>query len=158
MEKDYREVIPSDGDFDTSRFSAFVELQKPNIAEAISAHGFNLKDFSTWVHKRHIDPLNTVRYLPRILSNPESKAVFLKGGRGAAREAIKLLNVPAPTGTNLEDATINELMVALTEKLGVLPGHEVTQLRETPDSERAQIFNDLFEEVKWLADETKIAT
>jgi hypothetical protein len=157
MEKYYREILPSDSDFDTSRFSAFVELQKPNIAEAIGAHGFTLTDFSNWVHKRNIDPLNTVRYLPRILNNAESKNIFLTGGQGSAREAIKLLNTPIPTGTNLEDATMDELMVALTEKFGVLPGHEVTQIRETPDSGRAQKFNDLFEEVQWLAKEIKTA-
>jgi hypothetical protein len=153
MEKYYREVIPDDSSFDTSRFSAFVELQKPSIKEAIITHKFSLKDFALWVHERKIDPLNTVRQLPRILNNEESKKVFLNHGQGAAKEAIKILNVPTTTSTTLHDATLEILMSALTEKLGILPGREVAQLRENPDSSRGQIFNDLYDEIQWIYNE-----
>jgi hypothetical protein len=58
MEKHYRPVLTSDGDFDQTRFSAFVELQKPRVKQAILAAGFNLTDFSKWVDQRRIHPLN----------------------------------------------------------------------------------------------------
>ena len=155
MEKYYREVIPDDSSFDTSRFSAFVELQKPNIREAIQANGFSLTDFSKWIYERNIDPLNTVRLLPRILNNEESKAVFLSGGRGSAKEAINLLNIPIQTNTTLADASLDDLIEAITEKFGVLPYQEVVQLRENPDGARAQKFFDLYDEVQGLANEIK---
>ena len=153
MEKYYREVIPDDSSFDTSRFSAFVELQKPSIKEAIITHDFSLTDFARWIHERKIDPLNTVRQLPRILNNEESKQVFLNHGQGAAKEAIKILNVPTTTDTTLQEATLETLMVVLTEKLGILPGRDVAQLRENPDSSKVQIFNDLYDEIQWIYNE-----
>ena len=50
MEKHYRDVIPEDGKFDTTRFSGFVELQKPGIKEAILAANYSLTDFARWIH------------------------------------------------------------------------------------------------------------
>jgi len=153
MEKYYRMVVPDDSSFDTSRFSAFVELQKANVKEAIITHGFSLTDFARWVHERKIDPLNTVRQIPRILDNEDSKQVFLSHGQGAAKEAIKILNIPTSTDTKLQDATLETLMVVLTEKLGILPSREVVQLRENPNCQKAQIFNDLHDEIQWVFNE-----
>ena len=47
MEAYYRPVLDSDGDFDATRFSGFVELQKKKVKEAIAAANFNLSDFAT---------------------------------------------------------------------------------------------------------------
>lgn len=48
METYYRPIIPDDGSFDTTRFSGFVELQKPGIKEAIAKAGFDVTHFSRW--------------------------------------------------------------------------------------------------------------
>ena len=49
MEQHYRPVLGDDGAFDTTRFSGFVELQKPGIKQAITATGFDLSDFARWI-------------------------------------------------------------------------------------------------------------
>jgi hypothetical protein len=103
MEEHYRPLV-TDDQFDQSRFSAFVELQRPRVKQAIVNHKFTYGDFSKWVLDGLISPLNMVRQLPRILDNPKSRAVFLKAG---AQEAMKLLEVPAVAdalkGVPLED-------------------------------------------------------
>jgi hypothetical protein len=53
MEKFYRPIV-DEGNFDTSRFSGFVELQKPGVKEAISKSGFTLTDFAQWIHERKL--------------------------------------------------------------------------------------------------------
>ena len=91
MEQFYRPILESDQDFDTTRFSGFVELQRPKVKEAILKVGCTLEDFAKWIHNKKIDPLNTVRQLPKILSNKEAKKVFFESG---AREAMKTLDSP----------------------------------------------------------------
>ena len=91
----------------------------------------------------------------RILNNEESKAVFLSGGRGSAKEAINLLNIPIQTNTTLADASLDVLIEAITEKFGVLPYQEVVQLRENPDGARAQKIFDLYDVVQELANDIK---
>lgn len=134
MEKYYRPILESDGDFDATRFSAFVELQKPNIKEAIIDANFTSTDFAEWVRDRKIDPLNTVRALPRILKNPQARAKFLAVG---AREAIKLLEVP-PTPA-LANVTLDQLLRVAIEKLDTMGWRDLDALKNDPGSERAQL-------------------
>lgn len=136
MEKHYRAVIPDDSAFDTTRFSAFVELQKPNIKSAILAAGFGLEDFARWVHERLIDPLNTVRALPRILANNTAKNKFLTDG---AREALKLLDVPA-TSVSLDALSTDQLLRVLIERINQISYFEVKALRANPSGPSAQVF------------------
>ena len=92
METHYRPLIGDvDGAFDPSRFSAFVELQKPGIKQAVFQSGFSEMDFSQWVETRKLYPLSSVRRLPQILDNPEARRVFLREG---ARAAIKHIGRP----------------------------------------------------------------
>ena len=67
MEKHYRPALSDEGAFDITRFSAFVELQKPGIKEAILISGHTLDDFSHWVIDEKLHPLMTVRALPKLL-------------------------------------------------------------------------------------------
>jgi hypothetical protein len=78
MEQYYRPLIGDDGDFDTTRFSGFVELQKPGIKQAITVAGFDFSDFATWIHEGKLFPLQKVRVLPRILRNDKARDIFLK--------------------------------------------------------------------------------
>ena len=59
METYYRPIISDDGDFDTTRFSGFVELQKPGVKQAVAQAGFNLMDFATWIRDSKLFPLRT---------------------------------------------------------------------------------------------------
>ncbi|MGE0356506.1 MAG: ParB/RepB/Spo0J family partition protein [Burkholderiales bacterium] len=134
MEKYYRPILESDGDFDPTRFSAFVELQKPNVKQAVLDASFSLTSFAEWIRDRKIDPLNTVRALPRILKNPPAKAKFLAVG---AREAIKLLEVPPAPG--LANASLDQLLRVVVEKLDTMGWRELDAIRADLGSERAQL-------------------
>jgi len=93
-----------------------------------------MTDFARWVADRNIDPLNTVRALPRILRHPQAKAKFLALN---AREALKLLDVPAsPELTNVQ---LDQLLLALIERLDVLPYPDVKALQKDPGGSRAQL-------------------
>lgn len=129
MEKYYRQVISEDGAFDATRFSAFVELQKPAVKLAIVKSGHDLEDFARWVDERLIDPLNTVRLLPRLLENPDSRAVFLRDG---AKEAAKMLDAPASASS--QALTFEDLARALAQRVNQLPWRDLERMRENPAS------------------------
>ncbi len=133
MEKFYRPIISEDGAFDYTRFSAFAELQKSGIKEAISVAGYTLNDFARWVDERLIDPLNTVRALPQILTNPEAREVFLKEG---AKEARKILDVPVPI--SIEGQTLEQLLKAVINSINQIGWREVESLKADPTSHTAQ--------------------
>jgi len=134
MEKHYREVISDDSAFDTTRFSAFVELQKPGIKEAIFAAGHDLDDFARWVDERLIDPLNTVRALPQILSNVDARKVFLKDG---AKDARKVLDVPPPP--SIANLTFDQLLREIISRINQIQYQEVKKLKANPTSPAAQL-------------------
>ena len=140
METHYRPVTDDvDGDFDPSRFSAFVELQKPGIKQAIFRSGFSESDFSRWVDERKLFPLNSVRRLPQILDNPEARRVFLGDG---ARAAINTLDAP-DLDTRLREANISQLAKALQEKIGLLSYDDAERITTRTDSEEYLDLKDL---------------
>jgi hypothetical protein len=91
MEQHYRPILSSDQDFDTTRFSGFVELQRPGVKQALVKSGHTLEDFSLWLHTKKIETLPLVRQLSKILENEKSRSVFLEQG---AKEALKALDSP----------------------------------------------------------------
>ncbi len=125
METHYRPIIADDGDFDTTRFSGFVELQKPGVKQAIAQAGFNLKDFATWIRDGKLFPLRTVRALPRILRDSKARDIFLKSG---AREAEAVLDKPE-LDKNLQEDDLGQIARALSEKLATLPYEQYQRLR-----------------------------
>jgi hypothetical protein len=144
MEKFYRPVLESDSDFDPTRFSAFVELQKAGVKQSIYDAGFDLKSFAEWIRDWKVDPLNTVRAIPRILKNPQAKTKFLAVG---AREAIKILEVPAPPA--LANVPVEQLLRTLIDRLNLIPFPDVKAMRGDPGSQKAQL---LLEAQEILAD------
>lgn len=124
MEEHYRPLV-TDDQFDQSRFSAFLELQRPRVKQAVVNHKFTFGDFSRWVMDGLISPLNMVRQLPRILENPKSRSVFLKAG---AQEAMKLLEVPA-LDDSLKDVSIETLARELNRRLLSMTYAELQRLR-----------------------------
>lgn len=148
MEQYYRPVLDSDDQFDMSRFSAFVEVQRPAIKEAILMSTYTMEDFSVWVHKGLLSPLNTVRSLKLILGHEKSREIFLKKG---AREALKFFDQsPVP---DLNSYSIEQLTRALYEKISHLTYPEIKELRRIPDGERARLLYDLRDEVVDLCSE-----
>ena len=147
MEAHYRPVIEDrDGGFDTSRFSAFVELQKPGIKDALFDAGFNEGEFSRWVDDRRLFPLSHVRKLPQILDSPEATDIFLKKG---SREAIKALNTPDLDST-LKDSSILQLAQALQEKINLLSFEDAEALADNPNSEEYLDLKDLLSSIAVL--------
>lgn len=128
---------------DYSRFSAFVELQKPKVKESIVKAGCTMEDFAKWVNDSKISPLNTVRQLPRILGNPEAKKKFLSHD---AREAMKVLEQPNANAA-IKEATIDQLANALASKIRSLNYPDMKALREDNGSPRAQALSDCYEEL-----------
>ena len=124
MEEYYRPLV-TDDQFDQSRFSAFVELQRPRVKQAVINHKFTFGDFSKWVMDGLISPLNTVRQLPRILENPKSRVVFLKAG---AQEAMKLLEVPADV-ESLKDVSLVNLAREVSRRVLGMTYSELQRLR-----------------------------
>lgn len=139
---------------DYSRFSAFVELQKPQVKQAIVKAGFTMDDFAKWVHDSKISPLNTVRQIPRILGNPEAKKKFLSFD---AREAMKILEQPTANAA-IKEASLEQLANALASKIRSLNWPDVKDLSETHDSLRAQALSDCFEELHDLCKQTGLIT
>jgi len=124
MEKYYRPIVDEDM-FDPTRFSAFVELQRPRVLNAIFQAKFSKADFAKWVRDQLISPLNTVRDLPKILQSPRSKEAFLRDG---AKEAIKLLEIPTPDAA-LKDASLEQLTQEISKRIRNMPFSDIQRLR-----------------------------
>ena len=140
LEHHYRAVIEDrDDEFDTTRFSAFAELQKPGIKEALFEAGFNEREFSEWVAKKMLSPLSHVRKLPQILKDQEIRDIFLNRG---SREAINTLNAPDSNST-LKESSILQLAQALQEKIDHLPYDDAETLIGDPDSNEYLELKDL---------------
>jgi hypothetical protein len=139
---------------DYSRFSAFVELQKPQVKQAVLKAGFTLDNFAQWVHDSKLSPLNTVRQIPRILGNLEAKKKFLSHD---AREAMKVLEQPNANAA-IKEASVDQLANALASKIRSLNWPDVKDLTEAHDSSRAQALSDCYEELHDLCKQTGLIT
>ena len=126
MEQHYRPILQSDDQFDATRFSAFVELQKATVVDSLLQAGFTKSHFANWVHDGLVAPLNLVRSLPRILRNPEARDIFLRDG---AREAIKVLDAPSPT-ESIRNATFTQLLNEVKRRIWMMPYSELRRLKE----------------------------
>ena len=134
MEHFYRPIVGDDGDFDTTRFSGFVELQKSGIKQAIFKAGFGLSEFSQWIHDGRLYPLRKVRILPRVLRNDKAREIFLKYD---IRKAEAVLEKPDLSKTLLE-AGIGQLARALVEKIASLPYGEFQSIKSDTAGDTAQ--------------------
>jgi hypothetical protein len=145
METYYRPIV-QEGSFDTSRFSGFVELQKPNIKQSIVEAGCQLSDFAAWIRDEKLYPLNTVRLLPRILKNKRAREEFLKNG---ARVAADFLEQPTVSKA-LTDATLSQLAHALTQVIYKLPWPDKDKICKDPSGETSQVLNEAFDALRGL--------
>src|SRR5260370_38878469 len=143
MESYYRPIV-QEGNFDTSRFSGFVELQKPNIKQAVAETGFTLTNFAEWIRDQRLYPLHTVRLLPPILRNQKAREAFLKYD---ARRAADLLEKPALSKA-LSDANLGQLAHALTQAIYQLPWLEAEKLRKDGSSEAAQLLHEALDALR----------
>jgi hypothetical protein len=134
---------------DYSRFSAFVELQKPQVKQAIVKAGFTFDDFAMWVNNSKINQLQNIRQLPRIFANPEAKKQFLSHD---ARHAMRILEQPSSTAI-IKDASLEQLATALAVKIRNMEWSEVKGLKELPNGPVAQALIDCNDELHVLCGE-----
>src|SRR5262249_6121528 len=113
MEGYYRPLLEPGEPFDTSRFSGFVELQKPGVKQALQQTGFTVKDFAQWIHGDKIERLADVRALARVLKDPKARDVFVQKDIDAAK---KMLEQPEVSET-LQRAGLLALCRALTQAI-----------------------------------------
>lgn len=146
MEEHYRDILSDDGEFDQSRFSAFVEIQKAGMKKAISDAGFDMKDFSHWVHEGLIHPLNTVRRLPQILRDDVARKVFLEEG---ARNAIAHIDVP-DSDDSLDRFGLILLARAFKKKVSAIDWREAKEMKSNSRGETALTLLDVRDELTAL--------
>lgn len=125
MEAYYRPTLSSSDSFDPTRFSSFVELQRPNVQSAVVTAGFTKGDFAKWVIDGLIGRQENVRQLPRILESEKARKVFLADG---AQEALKVLEVP-PTDASLAQATLAQLAQELQRRLARLEWRDFQSMK-----------------------------
>jgi len=130
MEKYYREVLDDEASFDPTRFSAFVELQKPKIKDALLNAGFTLRDFATWVNDKTFSRLENIRRLPAILTNKKSKEAFLKTGD---KTAVAVLDAPLAQSAS-STLSLAELARLLAERLRKINLEEINKFKADPSS------------------------
>ena len=145
MEKYYRPLV-GDEDFDPTRFSAFVELQKPVITNELLNHGKGQHEFSEWVANKKFNRLEDVRQLPRIISNPDAFQIFESEGSRAALRYLESLGGPS----DLDGATFEDLAKAFAQKIRELNWPEVINMKENPDGPNAAALVDVYGEAKIL--------
>jgi hypothetical protein len=151
MQEYYVPVL--DGDpIDQTRFSAFVELQKPPILNALNRHGFSKRDFAKWVNDSRFAPIQTVRQLPRILGNAEARQKFLTRN---ATEALRLLEQPASSEV-IRDATIEQLASALTVKMRNLSWPDANAILQSPESRQTVSIVDCYIELKSICKQLNV--
>ena len=149
MEAHYRPVLDDQvTDFDPRMFSAFMELQKHGIKDAIFEAGYSERDFGRWVYDKTISPLNSVRRLPQILDNPDTKNIFFKQG---ARDAINILNAPDLNST-LKESSIPQLVQALQEKINLLSYEDAQRIAGNSESDQYLDLKDLMGSIVELLD------
>jgi hypothetical protein len=145
MEYYYRPICVAD-DFDTEKYSGFVELQNFKVKDAILKANFSIKDFAQWIRKGNIKNLEQVRKLPRILPDKKAREVFLKKD---VKAALDVLEKPELSGT-LKGASISQLARAITEAVELIPYSEVVRLRASPDDDSVRYINDALEALQSL--------
>jgi hypothetical protein len=153
MEHYYRPICDED-DYDTEKYSGFVELQNNKVRDAILRAGFGLKDFAQWLRKGNIKNLEQVRRLPRILPDKKAREVFL---RKDVKAALDVLEKPE-LNAGLKNASIGQLARALSEAIDSIPYAEVNRLRSNPDDDAVRYINDALESLQNLVKDLNLGT
>ncbi len=149
MEGNYRPLLEPGEPFDTTRFSGFVELQKPGVKQALQQTGFTVKDFAHWIRSGKIERLADVRALPRVVKDPKAREVFLQHDIDAAK---KVLEQPEVSDV-LQRAGLLALCRALTQAIQKIEFVELRKLKQDPSSPLIEDISETYGNLKGLIDE-----
>ena len=148
MQQYYAPIVTDEAPFDPTRFSGFVELQKPGIKEALMKAGLNLTVFSEWLRDRKIVRLENTRRLPGILSNPVFKKAFLEYGD---KKAVTMMDAQAMPA-NTKDLSLVQMAKVIAEHLRKITLEEIQRLKNNQDSPEMLALLDVQDELKALMD------
>lgn len=141
MNKYYSKAVEEAGmDFDPRDFSKFAEMQNGGVKNALLAHQYTEADFAKWVINQNVDTAQNVRKLPAVLSNKKAREEFLKSN---ISEAVKYIAKEEKGGKGLEAASMDELIIELTQRIRNIPYSEIKKLRNVSSSldERTNILD-----------------
>lgn len=130
METYYRPLCDDESAFDVRKFQGFVEMQKKNIIDSLTIHGYNKSDFAKWIMDERISVLADVRRLPDILHSKNATKVFLKEN---STEAKKILVVEEITSDKLKDVPYELLAKELSKRVINMTIQEIHHLRDDVD-------------------------
>ena len=150
MNEFYRDVVDEDIKFQPDRFSGFVEVQKPQIKDAIFRAGFGMKDFGEWIAKSRIHRLADVRKLPRVLSDTEATDKFVNGGPRSIEHAARYLDqkeeserLVESTTMSVADASMRRLAKTLSDKIDNMPYASLRDLRDKQTDDAQSTLDEL---------------
>lgn len=149
MEGYYRPLLEPGEPFDTTRFSGFVELQKPGVKQALQQTGFTVKQFAEWLRGRKIERLADVRAVPRVLKDPKAREVFIAQDIDAAKKVLELPEV----SETLQRAGLLGLCRALTQAIQKVEFGELRKLKQDLSSPLVQDIAETFDSLKGLIEE-----
>lgn len=131
METHFRQAIRNDpnlnedDDFDTRKFTAFEEFEKPNRKMAVVKAGYSELDFASWVANGKFDRNEDVRDLPKILGDRQACKEFLENGSRAAK---RFLHVDPQK--ILKSITVANLCRALSQAVQELSLSELNSIKD----------------------------
>ena len=148
MESYYRPALENDNDFDPTRFSVFVELQRSRVKTALVEGGYTKSDFAKWVIEGLFIPLETVRSLPNILQDTEAKDVFFQDGAKAAR--LFLNKVDEASAASLEKYSLIDLTHETIRRLAKIKHTDWMKMKSDPSNAN----RNALEELQWQLGDT----
>lgn len=146
MEHFYKRICDAD-DYDTERYSGFVELQNTRVKDSILRAGFDLSHFAGWIRNNNIRTLQEVRQLPRILADKRAREVFLKKDVKAALDVIEKPELMV----GLRGASISQLARALSDAARSIRIEELRRYQEHPEDDAVRYIEDALEELQYLS-------
>ncbi len=151
MEQYYRPLLESDGDFEKNKFSAFREVLRTSVKEAILRNNFTLSNFAQWVIDNKFKPLSEVRELPGILGNQRARQEFVKDGKGV-KDARKFM-LMSTDALNIDKLPLEVLLNESIKKIKLLPFEEYKQIKDGSEPQRYSLIMEMFEQLKGLYEE-----
>ena len=153
MEHYYRPICEPE-EYDTERYSGFVELQSMRVKDAIQRAGFDLRDFAGWIRKGNIKNLQEVRQLWRVLPDRRAREVFIKKD---VKSALDVLEKPE-LAAGLRNASIGQLARAVAEAARLMRSEEIRRLQEHPEDDAVRHIEEALDQLTYLHNQIQRGT
>lgn len=153
MQNYYRPLCSDDAMFNIKKFSGFLELQKKNVIDALTLHGYTKGDFSQWMIDERFSKLEDVRRLPAILNSKKATEAFLKVDSQAAK---KILAVEEISPDSLKNVPYEMLSKELIKRMNDFQMSEILYLRTDAEYEwKLEVLKDLVDAIQLVINEVE---